>query len=130
MGKLASIEKIHSIQKHPNPEVEKLEVAKVKEWPIVVPIGQFKEGQLVVFIQIDSIVPESHPYFEFMRRQKFRVWNAKFKNAPSQGLVCPFNILEKYGKITTDGNNISLELFDEITQKFGVNDIEKYIYGI
>ncbi len=91
MSKLASIEKIHSIQAHPNPEVEKLEVGKIKEWPVVIPKNTFKDGDLVVFIQIDSIVPESNPYFEFMRRQKFRVWNAKFKGAPSQGLVCPIS---------------------------------------
>ena len=69
MAKLATIEKIHSIQKHPNEDVEKLEVAKIKEWPVVVPKGQFKDGDLVVFIQIDSIVPKENPYFAFMERQ-------------------------------------------------------------
>ena len=53
MNKLATIEKIHSIQPHPNPEVEKLEVGKVKEWPVVIPKGQFHDGDLVVFIQIE-----------------------------------------------------------------------------
>jgi RNA ligase (TIGR02306 family) len=91
MTKLATIEKIHSIQKHPNEDVEKLEVGKIKEWPVVVPKGQFKDGDLVVFIQIDSIVPKENPYFAFMERQKYRVWSAKFKGAPSQGLVCPIS---------------------------------------
>ena len=95
MEKLATIEIIHSIQPHPNPEVEKLEIAKIKEWPVVIPKGHFANGQKVVFIQIDSIVPEI-PEFEFMRRQKFRVWNAKFKGAPSQGLVMNSLSLNKY----------------------------------
>ena len=93
MSKLATIEKIYSIQPHPNKEVERLEVGKILEWPVVIPKGQFHDGDLVVFITIDSIVPESNPYFEFMRRQKFRVWNARFKGAPSSGLVCPLSIL-------------------------------------
>jgi RNA ligase (TIGR02306 family) len=93
MNKLATIQKIHSIKQHPNPEVEKLEIAKIMEWPVVVPKGQYREGELVVFIEIDSIVPEANPYFEFMRRQKFRIWNARFKGAPSSGLVCPLSIL-------------------------------------
>jgi RNA ligase (TIGR02306 family) len=93
MSKLATIQKIHSIQPHPNKEVERLEVAKIKEWPVVVKKGEHKENDLVVYIQIDSIVPESNPYFEFMRKQKFRVWNARFKGAPSSGLVCPLSIL-------------------------------------
>ena len=104
MNKLATIQKLHSIQKHPNEEVEKLEVGKVMEWPVVIPKGQYKEGELVVFIAIDSIVPESNPYFEFMRRQKFRIWNARFKGAPSSGLVCPISILPERSGFDGDGN--------------------------
>jgi len=96
MNKLATIEKIHSIKQHPNQEVEKLEVGKIKEWPVVIPKGQFHDGDLVVFIQIDSIVPKENPYFAFMERQKYRIWSAKFKGAPSQGLVCPLSILPKW----------------------------------
>jgi RNA ligase (TIGR02306 family) len=96
MTKLATIEKIHSIQSHPNKEVEKLEVGKIKEWPVVIPKGQFKDGDLVVFIQIDSICPKENTYFSFLERQKYRIWNAKFKGAPSQGLVCPLSILPKW----------------------------------
>ena len=92
MSKLATIQKIHSIQPHPNKEVEKLEIGKILEWPVVIPKGQYKNEELVVFIEIDSMVPETE-YFEFMRRQKFRVWNAKFKGAQSSGLVCPLSIL-------------------------------------
>lgn len=140
MSKLASIEKIHSVQAHPNAEVEKLEVAKIKEWPVVVQKGQFKDGDLVVFIQIDSIVPESNPYFEFMRRQKFRVWNAKFKGAPSQGLVCPTSILPdcklwatvegkdihcyKDGKIA-DGTPKVCSEGDDVTDILGITKYEK-----
>ena len=48
--KLATIEVIHSITPHPNPEVTKLEVGKIKEWPVAVPKGQYSNGQLVIFI--------------------------------------------------------------------------------
>ena len=130
MNKLATIQKIHDIKPHPNPEVEKLEVARVLEWPVVIPKGQYKEGELVVFIEIDSIVPESNPYFEFMRRQKFRIWNAKFRGCISQGLICPLSILTGYGKLTNENNKLFLELFDDVIEKFGINNIEKYIYTI
>lgn len=140
MTKLASIEKIHSIQPHPNPEVEKLEIGKIKEWPVVVQKGQFHDDDLVVFIQIDSIVPETNPYFEFMRRQKFKVWSAKFKGAPSQGLVCPVSILPdcklwatvegkniycyKDGKIT-DGTPKVCNESDDVTELLGIIKYEK-----
>ena len=93
MTKLATIQKIHSILPHPNKDVERLEIGKILEWPVVIPKGQFKNESLVVFIQIDSIVPFTNPYFAFMERQKYRVWSAKFKGSPSQGLVCPITIL-------------------------------------
>ena len=115
MNKLATIEKIHSIQPHPNPEVEKLEVGKIKEWPVVIPKGQYKDGELIVFIQIDSIVPETNPYFEFMRRQKFRIWNAKFKGAPSQGLVCPLSII----------NNQTVDAIGRMTHRFGADILQE-----
>lgn len=131
MSKLATIEIIHSIQPHPNPEVEKLEVAKIKEWPVVIPKGHFANGQKVVFIQIDSIVPEI-PEFEFMRRQKFRVWNAKFKGAPSQGLVMNSLSLNKYLNIITDNpsteTGIDVKDFkegDDVTELLGVTKYEK-----
>lgn len=91
MNKLATIEKIHNIQPHFN--ADSLEVAKIKEWPVVVKKGEYKDGDLVVFIQIDSIVPFTNPYFAFMQKMKYRVWSAKFRGAPSQGLVCPLSIV-------------------------------------
>lgn len=98
MNKLASIEKIHSITPHSNPDVSKLECGKILEWPVVIPKGQYKDGDLVVFIRIDAICPKENPYFAFLERQKYRIWNAKFKGAPSQGLVCPLSILDQYKK--------------------------------
>jgi len=132
MNKLATIQKLHSIQKHPNEEVEKLVVGKILEWPVVVPKGQYQEGELVVFIAIDSIVPESNPYFEFMRKQKFRVWNARFKGAPSSGLVCPLSILPLGKRIAVDdgeGNAIeeqfNWEEGDDVSAELGITKYER-----
>lgn len=91
--KLATIEILHSITPHFNPEVNRIECAKIKEWPVVIPKGQFKEGDKVVFITIDSIVPKDNPVFAFMERQKYRVRNSRFKGASSSGLVQSLSIL-------------------------------------
>lgn len=120
---LATIQKIHSISQHPNPEVERLEVAKIKGWPVVVPKGQFKDGDLVVFICIDSIVPDNGK-FEFMRKQKFRVWNARFKGAPSQGLVQPLSIIPQ-DKMDAEGFDL-YEGYD-VTEILGVTKYERPI---
>jgi len=132
MTKLATIEKIHSIQPHFN--ADKLEVGKVKEWPVVIKKGEYKDGDLVVFIQIDSIVPFTNPYFAFLEKQKYRIWNAKFRGAPSQGLVCPITILPyKVGDIIapaipTDEGTILFTNYKEgedVTEVLGITKYEK-----
>ncbi len=124
MSKLATIERIHSIQPHPNPEVEKLEIGKIKAWPVVIEKGKYKEGELVVFITIDSIVPNSD-YFKFMERQKFRVWNARFKGAPSQGLVCPLSAFN----LRSDNSDPHFQVNegDDVTEIIGVVKYERPI---
>ena len=92
--KLASIEKIHSFEIHPN--ADSLVKAKVLEWPVVVRKGEFSEGELVIFIFPDVIVDETNPSFEFMKSRKFRVWQAAFRGEPSAGLVQPISILNYY----------------------------------
>lgn len=128
-NKLATIQRIHSIQPHPNKEVERLEVGKVLAWPVVIKKDDFKDGELVVFITIDSIVPESNPYFEFMRRQKFKVWNARFKGAPSQGLVCPLSILPKLDENEKDTGHAGVQWNEgnDVTDLLGVIKYEKPI---
>lgn len=130
MTKLATIEKIHSIQPHFN--ADSLEVAKIKEWPVVVKKGEYKDGDLVVFIRIDSIVPSANPYFAFLEKQKYRVWNAKFRKAPSQGLVCPLSIiddrtLDGIGRMTQRFAPNILQEGDDVTGVLGVIKYEKPI---
>lgn len=126
MTKLATIEKIHSIAPHPN--ADNLSIAKIKEWPVVVKKHAHEDGDSVIFIRIDSIVPQTNSYFSFMEKQKYRVWNARFRGAPSQGLVCPLDILaidnrtQIFGSHNTrDGEGA------DVTEMLGVVKYEKAI---
>lgn len=93
MRKLAHIEQIVDIQ--PIEGADKIELAKVLGWQCVVAKkDKFKVNELVVYIEIDSIVPEI-PEFEFLRDRKFRVRTIKLKGQISQGLVVPLSILPK-----------------------------------
>lgn len=47
---------IDELVKHPN--ADRLEIATVKGWNCIVQIGQFEKGEKVVYIPIDSILPE------------------------------------------------------------------------
>lgn len=90
MRHLATIREIASIR--PIEGADRIEVAQIDGWECVVRRGEFQPGQHIVYIEVDSIVPE-RPEFEFLRDRKFRVRTIKLRGQVSQGLVLPLSIL-------------------------------------
>lgn len=90
--KLATIQRILSLE--PIPEADLIEKATVLGWHLVVRKGDFKVGNLCIYCEIDSILPEK-PEFEFLRERKFRIKTIKLKGQISQGICFPLNILPK-----------------------------------
>lgn len=89
--KLASIETIKNLRSHPNAET--LDIGEVLGWQVVVKKGIHKEGDNVVFITIDSIVPKCS-WSEFLVDKEkpdkpLRVKNIKLRGEFSSGLVIP-----------------------------------------
>jgi len=89
--KLASIEIIKNIRSHPNAET--LDIGEILGWQVVVKKGIHKEGDLVVFITIDTIVPKCQ-WSEFLMDPEkpdkpLRVRNIKLRGEYSSGLVIP-----------------------------------------
>ena len=79
--KLVTIQKIHSLKSIP--EKDLIETGKVNDWNVIVKQRDkegddpfFKEGDLCVFFEIDSLLPEK-PEFEFLRSKKFRIKTMK-----------------------------------------------------
>ena len=88
---LATIRKIKELRLIPN--ADRIEVAVIDGWECIVNKADgFKVGDLVVYIEIDSVLPD-RPEFEFMRKYKFRVKTIKLRGQVSQGLVLPLDIL-------------------------------------
>ena len=108
MRKLASIREIKEIR--PVENADAIEVTIVDGWECVVKKSEnFKVGDKIVYIEIDSIVPE-RPEFEFLRERKFRVRTIKLRKQISQGLVLPLSILPQ-GRY---------ELEDDVTEVLGI----------
>jgi RNA ligase (TIGR02306 family) len=61
-------------------------------WLVVLRKDEFKAGDLCVFFEADSILPEE-PWAEFMRTRKYRVKVTRLKGVLSQGLALPTDIL-------------------------------------
>jgi RNA ligase (TIGR02306 family) len=110
--KLASIQKIINLT--PIDGADLIEKATVLGWEVVVKKGEFKIGELCVYIQIDTVVPETEQ-FEFLRDRKFRVRTIKLRKQISQGLLIPISKNWKAG--LCEG--------DDVTGYVGVKKYEK-----
>lgn len=113
---LATIQKIKAIKEIPG--ADSIEVAEVLGWQVVVRKGQFKEGDLCVYIQIDTVVPDK-PEFEFLRERGFRVRTIKLRKQISQGLI---GTIEEFLH-TTDRGKIREGC--DVTEWVGVKKYEK-----
>jgi RNA ligase (TIGR02306 family) len=102
--KLATIERIAEI--HPIPDADAIERAVIRAWNIVVGKGQHKVGDLVVYCEIDSIMPE-RPEFEFLRPRGFRIKTIKLRGQVSQGIVFPIDIIPSDITIVGPGQDVT-----------------------
>lgn len=91
MRQLASIQKIISLT--PIPNADSIELAKVLGWNVVVKKGEFKVGDLVIYCEIDSILPSDNPSFSFLEKNKYRIRTVKMRGQISQGICFPLSIL-------------------------------------
>lgn len=94
MRKLASIQKILKLEDIPN--ADQISKATVLGWEVVVKKNEFNVGDLCVYCEIDSILPEKEE-FEFLRRSKFRIRTIKLRGQFSQGIIFPLSILKGIG---------------------------------
>lgn len=98
--KLARIVKIDSI--HPIDGADRIEIAMVGGWQVVVGKGLYQPGDKAVYIEIDSLVPTDHPafsdlptrlssklLFEIDGKPYARIKTAKMMKQLSQGMCVP-----------------------------------------
>lgn len=109
--KLAHIEKIEWIK--PIEGKDRIALAGVLGWTVIVQKSDYEIGQKCVFCEIDSVFPEK-PEFEFLRNKKFRIKTMKMSGVLSQGICFPLSMLPK-------GN---YEIGDDVTDILGITQYE------
>jgi len=124
--KLATIQKILKLEKHENADT--LEIARVLGWQCVVKKGEFQEGQLIVYLEVDSVTPPL-PEFDFLKERKYRIKTIKLRGAFSQGLIMPLSILDgkKFPEDTRENPVYDWHENQEVTTLLGVTKYEPYI---
>jgi len=90
MRQLATIQQIKRLE--PIPEADAIEKAQILGWQLVVKKGEFKEGDLCVYCEIDSLMPDK-PEFEFLKPRGMRIRTVRLRGQISQGIAFPLSIL-------------------------------------
>ena len=90
MRNLASIRQVAALS--PIPGKDRIVLAQIDGWQVIVKKDEFQVGDLCVYIEIDSVLPE-RPEFEFLRDKKFRIKTLRLGGVLSQGICFPMSIL-------------------------------------
>lgn len=119
MRKLASIQRITNIS--PIEGKDRIVLADVLGWHVIVQKDMFKVGDLCIYIEVDSVLPEK-PVFEFLRSKKFRIKTMKMGGVYSQGICFPMSLLE--GSDDISRFTFELKEGDDVTKLLGVKQYE------
>ncbi len=107
MRKLGSIQTVNTVE--PIPGADAVERIRVLGWWVVARKGEFRQGDRVVYCELDSLLPE-RPEFEFLRASSFkpavrdengveiqpagfRIKTIRLRGQVSQGICFPTTIL-------------------------------------
>jgi RNA ligase (TIGR02306 family) len=133
MRTLASIQTIDDIQ--PIDGADQIVVASVLGWKVVVKKGEFTIGQKIVYLEIDSWVPNTIAPFlskgneprEFEGVKGERLKTIRLRNQISQGLILPISVLPEHYKV--DGKFVTkdygvLDTGDDVTELLGIKKWE------
>lgn len=96
---LASIQRIKEIKPHGNADA--LEVAVVMNYEAIIKKGQFRAGDVVCFIDIDTVLPDK-PWAAFYKAKSSRVKSIKLRGIFSQGVIESLETVGYTGPIEED----------------------------
>ncbi len=90
--RLATIQRIKSINSIEG--ADRIQVATVLGWQVVVEKNKYEVNDLVVYCEVDSLLPE-RPEFEFLKDRNYRIKTVKLRGQISQGICFPVSILPR-----------------------------------
>ncbi len=117
--KLATVEKISNIQ--PIEGADKIMLATVLGWQVVIKKGEYQIGDLCVYIPIDTIVNPTKEYFKFLVDPKNpdvwpRIRTIRLRGKCSQGLIIPMSSLDQ---------SLTYQEDDDVSVQLDVKKYEK-----
>lgn len=96
MRKLVTVRKIDEVSRIPGADA--IEVATIGGWKVVVKRGEFSAGDLCIYFEIDSFLPDGNPAWQFLVDKQPRIFDGKrghrlrtvtLRGQISQGFILP-----------------------------------------
>lgn len=112
MRKLATIRQVSNIR--PIEGKDLIEQVNIDGWNVIVKKGEFQEGDLCVYVEIDSLLPPK-PEFEFLARKKYIIKTMKMSGVRSEGIVFGLDVL----------GNKKAKLGDDVTDLLGIKQYNR-----
>ena len=103
---------------------DRVEHARVGGWWVIVRKDQFKVGDLAIYIEVDSKVPEQEPFL-FLDKRNFKVKTLKMCKVISQGLLMSpedfgWQVRGEHISFADGGLDSYVQVGDFLTQKLGI----------
>ncbi len=110
---------------------DRVELAHVGGWTIVVGKGEFNPGDPAIYFEIDSKLPEVKPFtdMEFLAKKHYKIKTQKMCKSLSQGLLMSAN---QFGWIIEKGHDLEKDkvisfIVDEKGNKHFVDDESRFL---
>eukprot|EP01022_Parablepharisma_sp_SALTPOND_P036628 TRINITY_DN9_c0_g2_i1.p1 TRINITY_DN9_c0_g2~~TRINITY_DN9_c0_g2_i1.p1 ORF type:complete len:2097 (-),score=250.12 TRINITY_DN9_c0_g2_i1:27072-33257(-) len=110
--KMAFVAKITNIE--PIKDADRLELATVLGWKVIVKKNEFKVGDLCIYYTLMSLLDDTNPEFNFLKDKNGKLAplrSKKMKGALSQGLITSIAAVKYYGKdpgTLQEGDDVSV----------------------
>ena len=111
---LATIRRITRLE--PIPNKDRIELAFIDGWQVIVKKGEFEVGGKCVYVEIDSVLPPK-PEFEFLKSKNYRIKTMKMSGVRSEGICFPMSILP--------GNELEYPIDKDVTDLLGIKQYEE-----
>ena len=115
---LVTVRKVDNVIKHPN--ADRLELCTIGGWTVITKINEFKKGNLGIFFEIDSFLPNL-PKYEFLGTPKayqgnlgHRLKTIKLRKQVSQGLLLPYSTFNMTVTVANDCFKSGCDLAEQL----------------
>jgi len=117
--KIASIEKLISVEPHPN--ADRLDLVKVLGYQCVTERGLHKAGDVIIYIQPDSVLPEDAEWAESYRKYSpKRIKAVKLRGEWSEGIIVKLSQIPALAALSRAEDRVG----EDVAERIGATHYE------